>query len=199
MSAARRRLVVATSNQHKLRELREILAGSELLALPAEVQLPAEDGETFAENALTKARAAAAATGLGAIADDSGIVAAALAGRPGVHSARYAGADADDERNLDKLIAELEGEEDRSVAYVCALAYVGPDGRELLAEGRCEGRLVADRRGDRGFGYDPCFVPDETGPDDQRTMAELSAADKHRISHRGRAARALRTLLEGAP
>jgi XTP/dITP diphosphohydrolase len=190
------RAVVATRNEHKLRELREILKGVELLPLPPEVELPPEDAETFAENALDKARTAHAATGMAAIADDSGIAARALGGRPGPRSARYAGPDATDEENLDLLLSELAPESDRSVAYVCALAFVDADGDERLVEGRCEGTLATEPRGTGGFGYDPAFVPVETGPDDHRTMAELDPDEKHAISHRGRAARKLAELLE---
>ncbi len=192
----RARAVVATRNEHKLRELREILASLDLVPLPDEVELPPEQGETFADNALAKARAAHAATGLAAIADDSGIEARALGGLPGVRSARYAGPRASDQENLDLLLRELAGATDRSVAYVCALAYVGEDGAERLFEGRCEGQFATKPRGSGGFGYDPAFVPDDTGPDDERTMAELSGAEKHAISHRGRAARALASWLE---
>jgi XTP/dITP diphosphohydrolase len=189
------KLVVATRNEHKLRELGEILAGVELVGLPAGVELPPEDGETFAENALIKARAAHRATASAAIADDSGIEAAALGGRPGVRSARYAGPAAGDEENLARLIAELEGERERSVEYVCVIAHVGEDGAEQLFEGRCEGELIASPRGSGGFGYDPAFVPRDTGRDDPRTMAELSPGEKHAISHRGRAARRLAEAL----
>jgi len=184
------RLVVATRNDHKLRELREILPGVELEPLAADVELPPETGETFAANALIKARAAAAA-GVSAIADDSGIEAGALGGRPGVRSARYAGEDASDAENLEKLIAELDGAVDRSVAYVCVIAHIDEAGDELLFEGRCEGELIAEPRGDGGFGYDPAFVPRDTVAADGRTMAELSPAEKHLISHRGRAGRLL--------
>ncbi|HEY7152039.1 MAG TPA: RdgB/HAM1 family non-canonical purine NTP pyrophosphatase [Solirubrobacterales bacterium] len=189
--------MVATRNDHKLRELREILTSLELIALPDEVELPPEDGETFADNALVKARTARAATGLVAIADDSGIEASGLGGRPGVRSARYAGPAASDEENLDRLLRELDGVEDRGVDYVCALAYVGGDGAERLFEGRCEGELAREPRGSGGFGYDPAFVPADTGTDDGRSMAELSTEEKHAISHRGRAARALARWLEG--
>ncbi len=184
-------MIVATRNEHKLRELREALPGVGLEPLPQRVELPPEDGETFAANALGKARAAAAATGAAAIADDSGIEAAALGGRPGVRSARYAGEGAGDEANLAKLLEELEGAEDRRLAYVCAIALVTEDGGEALFEGRCTGTLAERPRGSGGFGYDPAFVPDDTGPGDDRTMAELAPAEKHAISHRGRAARAL--------
>ena len=184
-------LIVATRNEHKLRELREALPGVELEPLPAEVELPPEDGETFEANALGKARAAREATGGAAVADDSGIEAAGLGGRPGVRSARYAGEGATDEQNLRKLLDEVGAVEDRSVAYVCAIAYVGEDGSEQTFEARCEGELIPEPRGDGGFGYDPAFLPDDTGPDDQRTMAELSPGEKHAISHRGKAARML--------
>jgi XTP/dITP diphosphohydrolase len=186
-----RRLVVATRNEHKLRELGEILTGIELVPLPDSVELPPEEGETFAENALAKARAARDATGDPAIADDSGIEAAALDGRPGVLSARFAGPNATDEENLALLISELEDADDRSVAYVCAIGYVGAGGEEAVVEGRCEGGLIGEPRGSGGFGYDPAFVPADTPADDLRTMAELSPAEKNAISHRGRAARAL--------
>jgi len=193
-----RRAVVATRNEHKLRELQEILESLDLVPLPPEVELPPEDAETFAENALGKARAAQAATGIAAIADDSGIAARALDGRPGPRSARYAGPDATDEENLNRLLSELAGRADRSVSYVCALAYVDADGNERVVEGRCEGMLTERPRGTGGFGYDPAFVPADTGPDDNRTMAELDPAEKHAISHRGRAARKLAELLEAA-
>jgi XTP/dITP diphosphohydrolase len=190
-----KRLVVATRNEHKLRELGEVLTECELEPLPGAVELPPEEGETFADNALAKARAAHAATGRAAIADDSGIEARALGGAPGVRSARYGGPDATDEENLELLLRDVAGAEDRGVAYVCALAYVGEDGSERIVEGRCEGTLAAEPRGSGGFGYDPAFVPEDTGPDDPRTMAELSPSEKHAISHRGRAARALAEVL----
>lgn len=189
------RLVVATRNEHKLSELAEILDGIELAPLPPEVELPPETGATFADNALIKARAAREATGEAVIADDSGIAAQALGGRPGVHSARYAGPEASDEQNLSLLISELSGAEDRRVAYVCTIAHVDESGRERLFEATCEGTLIDRPRGSGGFGYDPAFVPLETGPEDGRTMAELSRAEKHAISHRGRAARKLARAL----
>lgn len=185
------RLVVATRNDHKLRELEQILCGFELVALPAEVALPPETGATFAANALIKARATHAATGEPTIADDSGIAVAALGGNPGVHSARFAGPEATDEQNLDLLISQVAGHADRSAAYVCVIAHIDRGGDERLYEGRCEGTLIPEPRGSGGFGYDPAFVPADTGLGDERTMAELDPADKHAISHRGRAARAL--------
>jgi XTP/dITP diphosphohydrolase len=188
------RLVLATRNDHKLRELSELMRPYELDSLPEDVRLPPETGTTFADNALGKARAAAAATGRPSVADDSGIEAAALGGAPGVWSARYAGEGASDEENLDKLLHEVPDEGDRRVAYVCALAYVEPGGREELVTGRCEGRLAREPRGEGGFGYDPAFVPDDY-PGDERTMAELTPEEKDAISHRGRAARALAARL----
>jgi XTP/dITP diphosphohydrolase len=185
------RLIVATRNEHKLRELSQILNQVDLVPLPAEVELPPEDGETFQANALIKARATRAACGDAAIADDSGISARALGGRPGVRSARFAGEDATDQENLDLLISELRDSGDRSVAYVCALAHIAVDGTETVVEARCEGTLILEPRGTRGFGYDPAFVPHDTGAGDGRTMAELSDSEKHAISHRGRAARLL--------
>jgi XTP/dITP diphosphohydrolase len=188
-------LLLATRNEHKLRELREALPGIVLDPLPPEIELPPEDGDTFAQNALGKARAAHAVTGRAAVADDSGIEAYGLGGRPGVRSARYAGEGASDEENLAKLLEEVGRQEDRRVAYVCAIAMVEEDGSESLFEGRCEGMLASEPRGSGGFGYDPAFVPDDTGPGDDRTMAELTPAEKHAISHRGRAARKLASHL----
>ena len=183
------RLVLASRNAHKLRELTLLMAPHELVPLPDEVVLPAETGATFIENALGKARAAAAATGEPALADDSGIEAAALGGAPGVGSARYAGEDAEDNENLAKLLREVPRGGDTRVAYVAALVVVRPDGTEVAVEGRCEGSLTHEPRGEGGFGYDPAFVPADRY--DGRTMAELSVEEKDAISHRGRAARAL--------
>jgi XTP/dITP diphosphohydrolase len=183
-------LVLGTRNPHKVREIERLLApaGIAVESLPAGIELPPEDGATFAENALPKARAAAAATGRPAIADDSGIESESLGGAPGVRSARYAGEGASDEQNLDKLLREAP-EGDR-LRYVCALAYVDPgEGVEEMFFGQCLGRLSTTPRGERGFGYDPAFVPDD-GPDG-RTMAELPDSDKDAISHRGRAIREL--------
>jgi XTP/dITP diphosphohydrolase len=184
------RLLLATRNEHKRRELARLLPGFEVDALPDEVVLPAEDGDTFAANALGKARAAAA-TGRASIADDSGIEAAALGGAPGVRSARYAGEGATDEQNLAKLLAEAPA--GSGLAYVCALAYVDPAmGEERLFEGRWSGRLAQTPRGERGFGYDPAFLPDEHP---ETTAAELTDERKDELSHRGRAVRALHAWL----
>lgn len=192
-------LVLATRNEHKRREFQRLLEGQgaagqvRLLALAGSVALPPERGRTFTENALLKARAAAAGTRRLSIADDSGIEAAALAGAPGVRSARYAGEHATDEENLDKLMREAPA--GSALEYVCAIACVDPaTGTERVFEGRCSGRLAPAPRGERGFGYDPAFLPDE-GPAGL-TMAELTDAQKDAISHRGRAARALLRWLE---
>jgi len=186
------RLVLATRNEHKLRELARMLDGVALEPLPPGVTLPPEDGDTYAANALGKARAAAQATGRAAIADDSGIESAALGGRPGIFSARFAGPAATDAENLAKLRAEAPA--GSALRYVCVMAYARPDGETRTFTGTCDGTLSADARGSGGFGYDPAFLPDDLG--DGRTMSELSDAEKDAISHRGRAARALLAWLE---
>ncbi len=186
------RLVLATRNDHKLRELGRMLDGIALEPLPAGVALPPEDGDTFAANALGKARAAAAALGRPAIADDSGIEAAALDGAPGIFSARFAGPDATDAGNLAKLCSEAPA--GSGLRYVCVMAYADPRGEERTFEGVCSGTLASAPRGSGGFGYDPAFLPDEIA--DGRTMAELTDAEKDAISHRGRAARAVLAWLE---
>jgi XTP/dITP diphosphohydrolase len=178
-------VVLATRNAHKLREFQRLLPGTPLEPLPDHVELPPETGETFEANALIKARAAAAATNLPAIADDSGIEAAALGGRPGVRSARYAGDRASDTENLDRLRAEVPP--GSGLRYVCAVAYVEPGREPRTVERTCEGRMAEAPRGAGGFGYDPVFVPADG--DGDRTMAQLSDAEKDRISHRGRAVR----------
>ena len=178
-------VVLATRNAHKLREFQRLLPDTRLESLPDHVELPPETGETFAENALIKARAAAQATGAPAIADDSGIEADALGGRPGVRSARYAGEAATDSENLDKLRAQVPP--GSGLRYVCAVAYVEPGHAARTVEGTCEGVMAAAPRGEGGFGYDPVFVPADG--DGERTIAELTDAEKDRISHRGRAVR----------
>jgi XTP/dITP diphosphohydrolase len=190
-------LVLATRNPHKLREFERLLApaGIDLEPLAEGVRLPPEEGETFEANALPKARTAAGAAGRPAIADDSGIEAAALGGRPGVRSARYAGLQATDQENLDLLRREAPA--GSGLRYVCALAHVDPStSAEHVFFGECRGRQAAEVRGLRGFGYDPAFLPEDI--DDGRTMAELSDEEKDQISHRGRAVRALLEWLEGA-
>jgi len=198
------RIVVATGNAHKLQEIASVLAlgpTMELVPMGAlGVPSPVEDGDTFAANALIKARACVAATGLPALADDSGIVVAALDGAPGVRSARFAGEDADDAANNLLLLVRLAAAgamtpPARRAAFVCAAALVLPDGREVVTHGRMEGEVIEAPRGEHGFGYDPLFVADAT--EDGRTNGELTPAEKDAISHRGEAFRALRpTLLE---
>lgn len=185
-------MIFATGNRHKLRELSALLPGVELEPLPDGVTLPPEDGESFAEIALEKARVAHRATGQAAVADDSGIGAIGLGGRPGIHSARYGGERASDEENLAKLLVEVAAAgDDRRAFYTCALALIDEDGSEHVFEARWDGALIDEPRGSGGFGYDPAFVPDDTGPADDRTASELSEEEKNAISHRGRAARLL--------
>ncbi len=180
-------LLLASRNPHKLREFSRLLApaGIEVIPLPDGIELPPEIGDTFEANARPKARAAADATGMVAIADDSGIEAEALDGRPGVRSARYAGLDATDQENLEKLRAEAPA--GSRLRYVCELAYAPPGapGAERMFRGCCHGRMAPAPRGSRGFGYDPVFMPD--GDWGGRTMAQLDDAEKDGISHRGRA------------
>jgi len=191
-------VIVATRNAHKLEELSRMLGGAALEPLPDEVELGPELGETFAANALAKARAAAAATGRAVIADDSGIAAAALGGAPGVRSARFAGEHATDAQNLALLVSRVPP--GSVLAYVCVIAYVDPaSGRERTFEGRCQGRMAAAPAGGGGFGYDPVFVPDEQDGEPPRTMAQLEPAEKDAISHRGRALRAFAAWLAAAP
>lgn len=193
------RVVLATRNAHKVGELHEILAALGLdvaiVALPEDVPDVVEDGLTFADNALKKARAAAAATGLAAVADDSGLCVDALNGMPGVLSARWAGAERSDVANLRLVLEQVADvpDEHRGASFVCAAALVLPGGAEHVVEGRVTGRLVREPRGTGGFGYDPAFVPD--GED--RTTAEMPPEEKHAISHRGNAFRALAPVIRG--
>jgi XTP/dITP diphosphohydrolase len=188
-------LVLATRNRHKVAELSRILAaaGLEIDLHPvddfARVPDVAETGLTFADNALLKARAVVAATGRPAVADDSGLCVDALAGMPGVFSARWAGRHGDDGANLELLLAQLSDVPDdrRGAHFACAAALVTPDGCEVVEEGRLEGTLTRTPRGTGGFGYDPVLQP--TG--ETRTTAEMTPAEKDAISHRGRAFRAL--------
>ncbi|OHV75242.1 RdgB/HAM1 family non-canonical purine NTP pyrophosphatase [Pseudofrankia sp. BMG5.36] len=196
------RVVLASRNDAKLAELDRILAASEvpveLVPLPPGPEVP-ETGRTFAENALIKARDAVATTGLPAVADDSGLAVDELNGMPGVRSARWAGSPpgtgrlARDEANNALLLAQLDDVpgERRGAAFVCAAAFVSPDGREHVVHGELRGRLLTAGRGENGFGYDPLFIPDG----ETRTSAELTAAEKDAISHRGQAFRALAAAL----
>ena len=186
-----KKVVMATGNAGKIREIAGLLADTDIEIVPQadfDIQDAEETGTTFEENAIIKARHAAAATGLAAIADDSGLVVDALDGRPGVYSARYAGPGASDDDNIDKLLVELEGVDDRAAAFHCAACYVSNDDAEpLLTHGTWHGEILDERRGDGGFGYDPVFLDTASG----RSAAELAAADKNARSHRGQAIRAL--------
>lgn len=191
------KVVLATKNAGKAREIGRMLEGSgvEIISLEGfpEVELPPETGKTMKENALLKARSVASATGLPALADDSGLEVDFLGGAPGVYSARYSGEKATDEENWKKLLRELEGvpAEKRGARFRCALALAGFDGQEHLFEGVFEGAIAEAPRGTNGFGYDPVFIAFGTG----RTAAELAPDEKNRISHRARALEALKAFL----
>ena len=180
-------IVLATSNKNKLKEIQEILKDypvaikslSDFGPMPEAV----EDGETFDDNAYKKALHYAKVLGVPCLADDSGLVVDALDGRPGVYSARYSGPEATDWKNCEKLLGEMEGQTNRSAHFVCVLSLATPAGPALTWEGRCNGELIAERRGEAGFGYDPIFF----SPDLGKTFAEASMAEKSAISHRGRA------------
>jgi XTP/dITP diphosphohydrolase len=196
------RVVLASGNSGKLRELSSLLApfGFDLVAQSAlGVETPPETGETFAENAVLKARYAAAATTLPALADDSGIEVDALGGRPGIYSARYAGDGASDQANLRKMLDEMRGvpAPQRTARYQCVIAFVtsATDTKPIFASGTWEGTLISTPRGLGGFGYDPIFVP--RGFD--RTAAELDPEEKNSLSHRGQALHALVTQLQNWP
>lgn len=191
-------LVVATRNRGKLKEIQAFLDGLvENISCSADFEnFPdtVEDGATFEQNALKKAREAMRFTGLPALADDSGLVVDALDGRPGVHSARFAGAGADDAANNRKLLEELEGvpASSRQCAFVCSMALVTPEGCEQTFTGRVGGRILNEGRGNGGFGYDPLFLVD----DFDRTMAELTIEEKNKISHRGQSLIQFREYLQ---
>ena len=187
--------VLASRNRHKAEQVALLLPGLELVALDdidPDLEL-AEPYDTFEANALAKARAVVAATGLPAVADDSGLEVDALGGEPGVRSARYSGDGATDEDNNAKLVAALAGTAatDRTCRYRCVAVFVAPDGREIVATGSCEGTVVLEGRGTLGFGYDPYVVPEG----ETRTMAEIPLDEKLRFSHRGRAFSALAAML----
>ena len=196
-SRSDRRLVVATLNRGKLRELATLLAGVPfelvLLADVAGASLPEETGETYAENALIKARAAVRATGLTSLADDSGLEVDALGGAPGVRSARYGGPGLDDAGRTARLLEALRDvpDERRTARFRCVIALVTLEGEERVVDGTAEGVIARAPRGANGFGYDPVFFYPPLG----RTFAELDADDKNRVDHRGAAVRALRPLL----
>ena len=194
------RLLIGTGNPGKQREYRELLAGLAFdLAVPDDLDPvppePDETGATFAENASHKARAYAAASGLRTVADDSGLEVEALRGAPGLRSRRFFGDDASAAERNEKLLALLDGVASRGARFVCVTALASPDGRVELFDGEVRGEIALAPRGDQGFGYDPLFLISGDG----RTMAELPAHEKHRISHRGLAVAKLRAYLGGEP
>ncbi len=198
VNAPAKRIVIASGNAGKVCEIRKIFEGSDCEIIPQSelgISSVAETAATFADNALIKARHAAQKSGLPAIADDSGLVVAALDGRPGVHSARYAGAHAGDDDNIEKLLAELrefpDGE--RGAYYECAAVWASPDDREapIVAQGQWHGRILDQRRGKGGFGYDPVFLDECL----MKTGAEMTVEEKNQQSHRGKAFRELHARL----
>lgn len=192
---AKKRLVVATGNAHKLREIAEIFPDFEVISqkeagFDEDVE---ETGETFVENALIKARAAAEALNCIALADDSGLCAEALDGAPGVYSARYSGGHGDDKRNRMLLLKNMEGKENRRAHFCCAVALVYPDGRTVVAEGRTYGKVLFEETGENGFGYDCIFESDDL----KKSFGVATAEEKNAVSHRFRALKALSEKLNG--
>jgi len=197
--------VLATTNPNKAREIREIFAGAglrlELLARPADVADVEETELTLLGNARLKASSIVKATGLAAIAEDTGLEVEALGGAPGVHSARYAGEPPNEDANVDRVLGELQGRRsprERRARFVTVAVAMWPDGREISAEGSVEGWVSSERRGSGGFGYDPVFVPTESDGRTFGELAEQSPDAKHVLSHRGRAFRALVVALGAA-
>ena len=186
------RLVLASANPDKAAEIAALLQGLDVVPRPSGVPDVEETADTLEDNERLKAEGLVTATGEAAVADDTGLEVAALGGAPGVRSARYAGEGASYDDNVSKLLAALDGEEDRRARFRTVALARFPDGREVVAEGSVEGRITLARQGSGGFGYDPVFAPDGAGG---RTFAEMSASEKNAISHRGRAFRALAAQL----
>ena len=188
------RVVCASANPHKVTEMVDLMGGIvEMAPRPADVPDVVEDADTLVGNARLKAHAIMTATQMPALADDTGLFVDALDGEPGVHTARYAGAGATDADNRAKLLRELVGKS-RTARFVTVALLCFPDGREIVAEGVCEGTIAESERGERGFGYDPLFIARDG---DGRTFAEMTIEEKHVLSHRGRAFRALAAQLGG--
>ncbi|MDO8527220.1 MAG: XTP/dITP diphosphatase [Deltaproteobacteria bacterium] len=191
------KIVLATENRHKVEEIRHFLGGLDL-EMASLKNFPSvvlkEDGNTLRDNALQKARIVAKAAGQWALADDTGLFVEALDGKPGVSSARYAGKECDSQKNIDKLLAEMKNipAEKRSAHFSCQLALVHPDGREVVVQGKLEGSIALKPGGEKGFGYDPIFYL----PECHCTLAEISLEEKNKISHRGRALKGMRGVLE---
>jgi XTP/dITP diphosphohydrolase len=192
------KLVCASANPDKVAEMTELLTGVDLLPRPSSVPDVVEDADTYLGNARLKAVAIADAAGAPAVSDDSGLEVDALDGAPGVHSARFSGADATYASNVDRLLRDLDGvpAERRTARFRCVVMVRWPDGREVVAEGVVEGHIATERRGSRGFGYDPVFIPNEG---DGRTFSQMTIEEKHALSHRGRALRALAEALAHLP
>lgn len=190
-------IVLATANSHKMSEIEEILGQQAeldlvLIARPSDIADVEETGETLVENARLKATTIARATDTMSVADDTGLFVAALDGAPGVHSARYAGVDANDKDNIEKLLVAMVDVTDRSATFQTVALAMTPDGQEFSATGELHGTIATAARGAHGFGYDPVFIPDEIP---ERTLAELETQEKHALSHRGRAFRALGAMI----
>jgi XTP/dITP diphosphohydrolase len=186
------KLVLATANRDKAREIADALSGFELLPRPDDVPDVDETADSLEGNARLKAQALCEATGEPAVADDTGLEVEALDGRPGVYSARFAGPNATYADNVAKLLHELDGVDNRRARFRTVALVRFPDGGEVVAEGSVDGQIATAARGEEGFGYDPLFVPDDA---DGRTFAEMTLAEKQRVSHRGRAFRALAARL----
>lgn len=190
-------LLIASGNRHKVAEIAEMLKDTpwQVVSLAdfPELELPPEDADTFAGNAYIKAAAAAKATGLWTLADDSGLAVDFLDGAPGVYSARYAGEQKNDDANNQKLLAAMQDcpEDQRTARFICSLSLVAPDGRKYAAEGRCEGSIGYVECGNLGFGYDPLFVM----ADGKKTMAELTMEEKNLVSHRAAALSKMQKIL----
>ncbi len=197
MNGPANRLVLATSNSGKVTEIRELLAGRfDVEPRPGELPETVEEGDTLEANARKKAAHVTGHTGAVSLADDTGLFVDAIDGAPGIHTARYAGAECDADHNMAKLLAALDGlpHGERTAEFRTVIALIRPDGSEVVAEGRVSGTIADKQRGVQGFGYDPLFLPDEG---DGRTFAEMNSTEKHRYSHRARALDALLRRLDG--